>query len=298
MRPMIDMNLLLSEARIARRLSVRLALESMAETHPQDEVWLWLAWLADSPADGRDLLQKAGNQGALAEVAQAAGLWLDYLKAPEETLAKLSARPTSVTVRQQYLASCPGCKAQLAVKATALGNSRTCPGCGGAFTIPLSLPPYEEPAQLGQVDIYIPAKVAPSHGFSSPGSHTILIVDDSSTVRAVASKTLEKCGYHVVTANSGEEALERIELSVPWLVLLDIKMTGIDGYEVCKKIRSNPETRELPVIMLSGKDAFFDKVRGRLAGCNAYITKPCSANVLRDTAAQYIQAPALSTSAH
>ncbi len=164
--------------------------------------------------------------------------------------------------------------------------------------MPLSLPVYQESPQLGQVDIYIPAKIAPQCEQAGPSSQTILIVDDSSTVRAVASKSLQKYGYHVITATSGEDALEQIQLSVPGLVLLDIKMTGMDGYEVCKKIRSNSETRDLPVIMLSGKDAFFDKVRGRLAGCNAYITKPCSANVLRDTASQYISAPALASTAN
>ena len=101
----------------------------------------------------------------------------------------------------------------------------------------------------------------------------------------------------MVTSPSGEDALTQLQTNVPGLVLLDIKMPGLDGYEVCKRIRSNPATRDLPVIMLSGKDAFFDKVRGRLAGCNAYITKPCSANVLRDTAAQYVKAPALAVAA-
>lgn len=299
MPPTSDLQLLLSEARSARRLSVRLALESVAETAPQDEVWMWLAWLADTPADAHDLLQKLPRTGPLAEVVLAAELWLDYLRAPEETIARLSNKPNNqAQPAQQYLATCPHCNAQLAVKSSALGNSRNCPGCGTAFPVPLSLPVYQEQPQLGQVDIYIPAKVAPQHESASPSSQTILIVDDSSTVRAVTSKSLQKCGYHVITASSGEDALEQIQLSVPGLVLLDIKMPGMDGYEVCKKIRSQPETRDLPVIMLSGKDAFFDKVRGRLAGCNAYITKPCSANVLRETASQYISAPALASTAN
>ena len=299
MPPTSDLQLLLSEARSARRLSVRLALESVAETRPQDEVWMWLAWLADTPADSHDLLQKVPKTGPLAEVVMAAELWLDYLRAPEEALARLSNKPKiQAHTAQQYLATCLHCKAQLAVKSSALGNSRKCPGCGTAFQVPLSLPVYQESPQLGQVDIYIPAKIAPQSEQASPSSQTILIVDDSSTVRAVASKSLQKYGYHVITATSGEDALEQIQLSVPGLVLLDIKMTGMDGYEVCKKIRSIPETRDLPVIMLSGKDAFFDKVRGRLAGCNAYITKPCSANVLRDTASQYISAPAFASTAN
>jgi twitching motility two-component system response regulator PilG len=296
MRPSIDLNLILSEARTARRLGIRLALESIAEATPQDEVWLWLAWLSETPADALDMLQKVNANGPLSEVVKAAGLWVEYLNAPEETLIRLALKPKAASSQQQYLATCTHCKAQLAVRESALGKSRSCPGCGTSFTIPTKLPTYEESPQLGQVDIYIPAKVAPLG--AAPQSQTILIVDDSSTVRVVASKSLEKFGYQVVTSPSGEDALNQLQTSVPGLVLLDIKMPGLDGYEVCKRIRSNPATRDLPVIMLSGKDAFFDKVRGRLAGCNAYITKPCSANVLRETAAQYVKAPAHATAAH
>ncbi len=100
---------------------------------------------------------------------------------------------------------------------------------------------------------------------------------------------MEALGYTVAQAKSGEEAIEQLQVKAPGLVLLDIKMPGMNGYEVCKWIRKQSHLSELPVIMLSGKDALFDRVRGRLAGCNAYITKPCSSNVLRDTASQYLR---------
>jgi twitching motility two-component system response regulator PilG len=288
-----DLNLILEEARGARRVSTRLALESIAESNPTDEVWLWLAWMAASPADGRDYLSKINARGPLAEVAKVADAFLEYLHAPGEAISRINARQKSSGA--QYLATCLHCQAQLAVRESALGQSRNCPGCGQSFEIPQSLPIYQESPQLGQVDIYIPAKVGKT---SAPVSRTILLVDDSSTVRAVAASSLRKSGYDVVTAESGEEALEKLAELNPGLILLDIKMPGLDGYEVCKRIRSNPTTRDLPVIMLSGKDAFYDKVRGRLAGCNAYITKPCSANVLRDTAAQYLRIPAPTATAN
>ena len=180
MPPTVDLNLILSEARSARRLSIRLALESIAETHPQDEVWMWMAWMAETPTDALDMLQKVNAHGPLSEVVKAAGLWIEYLNAPEETLVRLASKPKTASSQQQFLATCPHCKAQLAVRATALGNSRNCPGCGTSFTIPFKLPTYEESPQLGQVDIYIPAKVAPQG--AAPQSQTILIVDDSSTV--------------------------------------------------------------------------------------------------------------------
>jgi twitching motility two-component system response regulator PilG len=61
---------------------------------------------------------------------------------------------------------------------------------------------------------------------------------------------------------------------VPDLILLDIAMPKLDGYEVCRRIKGDPRTAHVPVVMLSGKDAFFDKVKGRMAGASDYLTKP------------------------
>ena len=107
-----------------------------------------------------------------------------------------------------------------------------------------------------------------------PKGKTILVVDDSPTVRKLISGKLEKSGHNVVCAVDGVEALERLGEVRPDLVLLDITMPRMDGYEVCKRIRSNPEAKDIPVVMISGKDGFFDKVRGRMAGTSGYVTKP------------------------
>lgn len=109
---------------------------------------------------------------------------------------------------------------------------------------------------------------------------TILVVDDSPTIRKLVGMTLKRYDYEVVTAEDGMEALGKLNYIDPALVLLDITMPRMDGYQVCKIIKNNRETRHIPVIMLSGKDGFFDKVRGRLAGSNVYITKPFDPNVL------------------
>lgn len=109
---------------------------------------------------------------------------------------------------------------------------------------------------------------------------TILVVDDSPTIRKLVGMTLKRFDYEVVTAEDGMEALGKLNYIDPALVLLDITMPRMDGYQVCKIIRNNRETRHIPVIMLSGKDGFFDKVRGRLAGSNVYITKPFDPNIL------------------
>lgn len=99
-------------------------------------------------------------------------------------------------------------------------------------------------------------------------------MDDSPTICKLVSITLEKHGYRVISAANGLEALARMNDRLPTLVLLDITMPGIDGYQLCKLIKGNKETENIPVIMLTGKDGFFDKVRGRMAGSTDYITKP------------------------
>jgi twitching motility two-component system response regulator PilG len=108
----------------------------------------------------------------------------------------------------------------------------------------------------------------------TPGKRTVMIVDDSPTVRKILSMTLERAGYGVLSAADGEAALGALESAVPDLVLLDISMPKLDGYEVCKRIKANARTAHVPVVMLSGKDAFFDKVKGRMAGATEYLTKP------------------------
>jgi twitching motility two-component system response regulator PilG len=102
----------------------------------------------------------------------------------------------------------------------------------------------------------------------------VLVVDDSPTICKLVEITLEKHGYYVVTAADGLEGLARISERMPDLILLDITMPRMDGYQLCKTIKGNRETENIPVIMLSGKDGFFDKVKGRMAGSSDYITKP------------------------
>jgi twitching motility two-component system response regulator PilG len=117
----------------------------------------------------------------------------------------------------------------------------------------------------------------------------ILVVDDSPTVRKLITTKLERSGYRVIQAVDGLDALEKINSTVPDLVLLDITMPNLDGYEVCKRIRSNESTKNIPVVMISGKDGFFDKVRGRMVGSSGYITKPFGPETLMKTVESYIK---------
>ena len=118
----------------------------------------------------------------------------------------------------------------------------------------------------------------------------VLVVDDSATVRKLISTKLEKAGHNVTCAVDGVEALAMIAENLPDIIFLDISMPRMDGYEVCKQIRSNPATKHLPVVMISGKDGFFDKVRGRMAGTTDYITKPFGPDALMKALETYLVA--------
>ncbi len=110
---------------------------------------------------------------------------------------------------------------------------------------------------------------------------TVLVVDDSRTIRMVAGLALTGAGYRVAEAESGMDAVERIRVDgPPDLILLDVAMPGMSGYEFCRHVRHNPETAAVPVVMLTGKDGFFDKLRGRLAGTDVYLTKPLQPEAL------------------
>ena len=119
-------------------------------------------------------------------------------------------------------------------------------------------------------------------------SKTILVVDDSATVRKLISGKLEKSGHTVICAEDGIEGMARIEEQIPDLVLLDITMPRMDGYEVCKQIRANPASKDVPIVMISGKDGFFDKVRGRMAGTTGYVTKPFGPETLMKALETYL----------
>ena len=122
-------------------------------------------------------------------------------------------------------------------------------------------------------------------------SKLVMVVDDSATVRKVVVMTLEKAGYRTIQATDGTEALIVVgEQGVPNLFLIDIMMPGMDGYQLCKTLRQSPDTARVPVVMLSGKDGFFNKVRGRMAGASQYLTKPFQPSQLIEAIESHIGA--------
>jgi twitching motility two-component system response regulator PilG len=126
---------------------------------------------------------------------------------------------------------------------------------------------------------------------------TILAIDDSQTIRGLVTMCLGKCGYEIVTAVDGIDAMKQLNTCNPSLILLDINMPRLNGYQLCKMLKDFPPTRSIPVIMLSGKDGAFDKFRGKRSGCDDYITKPFEASELRDKVASYLATKPLEATA-
>ena len=105
---------------------------------------------------------------------------------------------------------------------------------------------------------------------------TILAVDDERSIVRLVQVNLERQGYNVVTAFDGKQALERIEEHRPDLVICDVMMPYMDGFEVLDKLRKDPATRELPFIMLTAKAMDNDVFTGYQKGAHCYLTKPFS----------------------
>ncbi len=108
----------------------------------------------------------------------------------------------------------------------------------------------------------------------------ILIIEDDPAVLRAISYMLEKEGYEVLTAMNGLEGLTKAKGENPDLLVLDVMLPGIDGFEVCHRLRAESQTAQLPILMLSAKGQAADKSMGLQVGANEYLTKPVERLVL------------------
>jgi two-component system phosphate regulon response regulator PhoB len=109
--------------------------------------------------------------------------------------------------------------------------------------------------------------------------HHVLIVEDDEDIQQLVSYNLVRAGFQVTCADSGEEALELLRQKRPDLVLLDLMLPGIDGLEVCRSVKRDEATREIPIVILSARGEESDVVAGLELGADDYITKPFSPKV-------------------
>ncbi|HOB62068.1 MAG TPA: response regulator [Candidatus Competibacteraceae bacterium] len=122
-----------------------------------------------------------------------------------------------------------------------------------------------------------------------PSSFTALVVDDSSTVRKQIELELKLFGIQVDAVESGEQAFESLARNNYNLIFLDVVLPGIDGYQICKIIKKDKAKKKIPVVMLTSKSSPFDRVKGALAGCDTYLTKPVKQSSFQKVVKKYLK---------
>ncbi|ELS34562.1 MULTISPECIES: response regulator transcription factor [Pseudanabaena] len=118
---------------------------------------------------------------------------------------------------------------------------------------------------------------------------TVLVVEDSVTQREMIEDLLKGSGLNVKTAGDGVEALEQMQGSCPDIVVMDIVMPRMNGYELCRRIKTDPKTERVPVVMCSSKGEEFDRYWGMKQGADAYIAKPFQPQELVGTVKQLLR---------
>jgi len=102
----------------------------------------------------------------------------------------------------------------------------------------------------------------------------VMVIDDSKTIRRTAEILLKNAGCEVITAGDGFEALSKVADHHPDIIFVDIMMPRLDGYQTTALLKRNSRFTHTPMVMLSSKDGIFDRARGRIVGCEEYLTKP------------------------
>jgi DNA-binding response OmpR family regulator len=117
----------------------------------------------------------------------------------------------------------------------------------------------------------------------------VLIVEDEESLLKLESILLTSKGYEVKGVSNGQAALDAFAEERPDLVLLDIMLPEIDGFEVCRRIKENPETKDIPVVMLTAKKSREDMARGEKVGADWYITKPFKSAMVIKTIQRFLE---------
>jgi twitching motility two-component system response regulator PilH len=117
---------------------------------------------------------------------------------------------------------------------------------------------------------------------------TILVVEDSPTQMQMVKMVLQSGGYQVITAFSGDEGLEKARRERPGLVVLDVVLPGRNGFQICRDLKGSPDTKDLPIILLTSRDQASDRFWGMKQGADVYLTKPCNNAELLAAVARYL----------
>ncbi len=117
----------------------------------------------------------------------------------------------------------------------------------------------------------------------------ILIIDDDKENREILKIRLRKAGYEVEEATNGEEGLQKCAALIPDLVILDVMMPKIDGWQVCRQLKAAPATKDIPVVMLTSCTMPLGELRGYESGADQYLAKPWDAEQLRQVIVQCLE---------
>lgn len=128
---------------------------------------------------------------------------------------------------------------------------------------------------------------------ATPSEIRVLLVDDSKSARRVTTAQLNSAGYEVITASDGFAALADVVAHRPHIVVADIVMPRLDGYQTCALIKHNPDYQQIPVVLVSSRDGLFDRARGRLVGADDHLAKPYTEEVLLTTLKRCLDASGL-----
>jgi twitching motility two-component system response regulator PilG len=157
---------------------------------------------------------------------------------------------------------------------------------GAPVAPPATTAPVETTARFPQG----PSGSPPAMG-ANDDRYRALVVDDSMAVRKQMGLVLARMNVNVDFADAGEKALTLVEERPYDIVFLDVVMPGMDGYDVCKAIKRDRTKKHIPIVMLTGRSSPFDKVKGKLSGCDTYLTKPVSRDEFVGTLKKYLREP-------
>jgi len=218
-------------------------------------------------------------------------------KAPEKTaaekilssaaeLAASAVKPLSPSALSAAVApSTSSTRANLRVVQNTSPLAASLPAAAKIADAPMNPPMAPAAAAPVAAPLPPPAPVAPVSSAPTPRheehNFRVLAVDDSPLMRTFLQNKLQPYGISPEFASSGEEALFKISKQHFDMIFLDVMLPGMDGYDVCKMIKKNKDNNLMKVVMLTSKDKTFDKIRGTMAGCDGYLTKPVDELKLR-----------------
>lgn len=305
----VFLNQAIELARSGKKAEARHLLQKICLLNPANaKAWLWRASLAETTPQAIGYLEQVlrlqpGDQTALA--------WLERISptAPEQRYEC----PFCTHDSDEDFERCPGCKSVVnldprAIEANqgvderqlrfAIQHYKGLEGAADTFDIQYylglahlnlrdshaALGYFRRAWEIESGDAGLREAIA-----ALEARRLIMVVDDSPTIRTLVSSTLDRSGYRVVTVANGLDALSLLDKESPEFVLLDVTMPFMDGYQLCKAIKSHPKSKKVTVVMLSGNDGFFDKVKGRMAGASDYLTKPFEPAILLRVIGKYLR---------